>query len=145
MGSQWLKILVLGVVYFFGIKDGIGAEGLSEFFEAVHLNHHVGTSASSLRKLKQKMRDAIEAYGAAQSEHCQPHEGHGICVGGDETFFGLPILVLLELASGYIFTKVECDNRTYHQALHTITKSVHPFNLMGAALLSDTEIKVLGR
>ncbi len=49
-----------------------GAEGLAEFFEAVHLNHHVGTSASSLRKLKQQMRDAIEAYQAAQAEHCQP-------------------------------------------------------------------------
>ncbi len=90
-----------------------GAEGLAEFFEAVHLNHHVGTSASSLRKLKQQMREAIKAYEASQREHCQPHEGQGICVGGDETFFGLPILVLVELASGYIFTEVECDNRSY--------------------------------
>ncbi len=93
-GGQWLKILVLGVVYYFGIKHGIGAESLAEFFEAIHLNHHVGTSVSSLRKLKQEMRE-------------------GICVGGDETFFGLPILVLVELASGYIFTEVECENRTY--------------------------------
>ncbi len=104
---------MLGVVYYFGLKHGIGAEGLAEFFEAVHLNHHVGTSASSLRKLKQQMRNAIEAYEASQSEHCQPRQSHGICVGGDETFFGLPILVLVELASGYIFTEVECDNRTY--------------------------------
>jgi hypothetical protein len=113
VGSQWLKVLVLGVVYYFGIKHGIGAESLSEFFEAVHLNHHVGTSASSLRKLKQKMRDAIEADEAAQSKHCQPHEGQGICVGGEETFFGLPILVMVELASGYIFTEIESENRTY--------------------------------
>jgi hypothetical protein len=76
------------------------------------LNHHVGTSASSLRQLKQKMRDAIDAYAGAQREHCHPHEGQGICVGGDETFFGLPILVMVELASGYIFTEVESENRT---------------------------------
>ena len=56
VGSQWLKVLVWGVVYYFGIKHGIGAESLSEFFKAVHLNYHVGTSASSVRKLKQKMR-----------------------------------------------------------------------------------------
>ncbi len=31
VGSQWLKVLVLGVVYYFGIKHGIGAEGLAEF------------------------------------------------------------------------------------------------------------------
>jgi len=113
VGGQWLKVLVLGVVYYFGIKHGIGAESLAEFFEAIHLSHHVGTSVSSLRKLKQKMREAIEAYEAEQRKHCQPHEGQGICVGGDETFFGLPILVLVELASGYIFTEVECENRTY--------------------------------
>ena len=113
VGSHCLRVLVLGVVYYFGIKHSIGAESLSEFFEAVHLNHHVGTSASSLRQLKQKMRDAIEAYQAGQRDHCQPHEGQGICVGGDETFFGLPILVMVELASGYIFTEVESDNRTY--------------------------------
>lgn len=114
VGSHCLKVFVLGVVYYFGIKHGIGAESLSEFFEAVHLNHHVGTSASSLRKLKQKMRDAIEAYEASQRKYCQPHEGQGICVGGDETFFGLPILVMAELASGYIFTEVESENRTYY-------------------------------
>ena len=113
VGGQWLKVLVLGVVYYFGIKHGIGAESLAEFFEAIHLNHPVGTSVSSLRKLKQSMREAISAYEAEQRKHCQPHEGQGICVGGDETFFGLPILVLVELASGYIFTEVECENRTY--------------------------------
>ena len=47
VGSQWLKVLVLGVVYYFGIKHGIGAESLSQFLEALHLNHHVGSSASS--------------------------------------------------------------------------------------------------
>jgi Sec-independent protein translocase protein TatA len=113
VGSQWLKVLVLGVVYYFGIKHGVGSEGLSEFFKAVHLNHHVGTSASSLRKLKQQMRDAIEAYKAAQEEHCQPREGQGICTSADETFFDLPLLVLLELASGYILTEVKAENRTY--------------------------------
>jgi len=30
----------------------------------------------------------------------------GICVGADETFYGLPILVAIELASGFIFTEV---------------------------------------
>ncbi|UJB71374.1 FlxA-like family protein (plasmid) [Acaryochloris sp. 'Moss Beach'] len=112
-GSQWLRVMVLGVVYYFGIKHGVGAESLSEFFTAIHIDAHVGVSASSLRLLKRKMRDAIIAYDVAQQEHCQPTEGQGICVGGDETFFGLPILVMLELASGFIFTEVERPNRTY--------------------------------
>ncbi len=34
-------------------------------------------------------------------------------MGGDEVFFGLPVLVLAELASGYIFTEVQSEDRSY--------------------------------
>ncbi len=34
-------------------------------------------------------------------------------MGSDETFFGLPILVAVELASGFIFSEAVCENRTY--------------------------------
>ncbi len=113
-GSRWLKLIVLGVVYYFGIKQGVGAERLSEFLQAVRLDQHVGSSASALRTLKQQMQQAIIAYEEAQSSNCQPKAGTGICVGGDETFFGgLPILVMMELASGFILTEVACENRTY--------------------------------
>jgi len=79
----------------------------------MRLERHVGCSATALRSKKQKMREAILAYRRAQEEHCQPSSGQGIGVGGDETFFDLPILVLMELSSGYIFTEVSCSNRTY--------------------------------
>jgi len=52
-------------------------------------------------------------YGSAQAEDCQPTEGQGVWLGADETFFGLPTLVLMELASGFIFTEVETQERTY--------------------------------
>ncbi len=119
-GTQWLKRLVFGLVYTFGIKQGVGAESLSEFIQAMHLNTHVASSASSLRQLKQRVNQAVLNYEAAQSEHCQPAEGQGICVGADETFFGLPVLVLLELASGYIFIETECENRTYQTWLEQV-------------------------
>jgi len=71
-------------------------------------------SASALRTLKQQMKQAIVEYETAQSSDCQPQAGTGICVGGDETFFGgLPILVMVELASGFILTEVACENRRY--------------------------------
>ena len=113
IGSTWLLRLVVGVIYHFGIKHGVGAESLSEFFKAVHLDTHVGSSASALRQLKHRLDEAIVAYEAAQAEQCEPSNKPGICLGGDETFFGLPILVLIELASGFIFTEVECENRCY--------------------------------
>ena len=112
-GSQWLSRLVFGIVYYFGIKQGVGAESLSEFISAVHLDTHVASSASALRQLKQRVNQTVIDYEAAQSEQCEPTEGQGICVGADETFFGLPVLVLIELSSGYIFIEAECENRTY--------------------------------
>ena len=113
-GSAWLKLLVLGIVYYFGIKQGVGSESLSEFFKAVRLDGQVGSSPSALRRLRTTMQERILDYETGQSEHTHPKAGQGICVGGDETFFGgLPILVMMELSSNYILTEVECENRTY--------------------------------
>ena len=112
-GSQWLVRLVFGIVYYFGVKQGVGAESLSEFICAMHLDTHVASSASALRELKQRVSKTVIDYERAQAEQCKPAEGQGICVGADETFFGLPVLVLLELSSGYIFIETECENRTY--------------------------------
>ncbi|MEO1351905.1 MAG: DUF6399 domain-containing protein [Cyanobacteria bacterium J06635_15] len=113
VGYQWLVRLVFGLIYYFGIKQGVGAESLSEFIHAIHLETHVASSASSLRQLKHRVNQTLIDYATAQAEHCQPSAGQGICVGADETFFGLPVLVLLELASGFIFIETECENRTY--------------------------------
>jgi AcrR family transcriptional regulator len=113
VGYQWLVRLVFAIVYYFGIKQGVGAESLSEFIQAIHLETHVASSASALRQLKHRVNQTVIDYAAAQAEQCHPSEGQGICVGGDETFFGLPVLVLLELASGFIFIETECENRTY--------------------------------
>lgn len=113
VGSAWLKRLVLGVVYYFGIKQGVGSKALSEFLQGLHLEQHVGCSPSCLNGLKQSLRDGICAYEASQKEACVLPPGSGICVGGDETFFGLPILVMMELSSGYLLTEVEQPNRSY--------------------------------
>lgn len=112
-GDAWLRLLVFGVVYCFGIKGGIGADSLSAFFHLLHLEERIGCSASALREIETQMRVKIIAYEQAQTEACQSKQPIGICVGADETFFGLPILVAVELASGFIFSEVECENRTY--------------------------------
>jgi hypothetical protein len=36
-GQEWLRLLVFGTIYVFGIKCGIGAETLSEFFYLLQL------------------------------------------------------------------------------------------------------------
>jgi len=112
-GSEWLKLMVLGVVYYFGVKEGIGCERLSEFLESVRLGEHVGISPSAIRGLKTQIKQGIIRYSEAQAEKCQQKELTGICVGGDETFFDLPVLVMMELATGFIFTEAKCENRSY--------------------------------
>jgi hypothetical protein len=114
VGYQWLVRLVIAVVYHFGIKQGVGAESLSAFFKAIQVDTHVGSSPTALRQLKHRVEAAIVDYGSTQTEHCQPIAGQGVWLGGDETCFGLPILVLMELASGFIFTAVETEDRTYN-------------------------------
>lgn len=112
-GAQWLRLLVFGVIYWFGIKGGIGSDSLSSFFHQLRLEQQIGCSASALRELEVQFKEAILAYEQAQSESCHAEQRIGICVGGDETFYGLPILVAIELASGFIFSEAECENRSY--------------------------------
>lgn len=121
IGREWLQRLFVGVIYHFGIKQGVGLESLSRFFKDLHIEHQVGCSASAIGTLKAELEKRIIAYEQTHSGLCQPSAGTaGICVGGDETFFGLPILVLMELSSGYLFTEVQTQNRTYQTWLEQI-------------------------
>ena len=44
VGYGWLVRLVIAVVYHFGIKHSVGAESLSAFSKAIHLERQVGCS-----------------------------------------------------------------------------------------------------
>ena len=58
-GRTWLIRLVIAVLYVFGLKRGVGAETLSEFFMRVRLDQHLGCSPSALRHLMQVLEHAI--------------------------------------------------------------------------------------
>lgn len=136
-GSAWLKRLVCGTIFFFGIKHGIGVGEISEFFRRLRLEAHMGCSPSALATLKRQAKATIVAYGDAQSEHCQPKEGQGIILGSDEVFFGLPILVLMELASGYIFTETQAQGRTYEEWEQATPSLSEPSGWVCHGMVSD--------
>src|SRR6187200_3560475 len=48
-GRTWLIRLVVATLLVFGLKRGVGAETLSEFFGHLRLEAHVGCSPSALR------------------------------------------------------------------------------------------------
>lgn len=113
-GQQWLRLLVWAVIYVFGIKQGIGNETLSEFFHLLRLERHIGVSPTALQRLRVQMEQQILTYRDEQQQQLQQTNTKvEICAGADETFFEQAVLVLLDLASGYIFVESPASDRGY--------------------------------
>ncbi len=58
-GRTWLIRLVVATLFVFGLKRGVGAETLSEFFGRLHLETHVGCSPSALRNVMHTLERII--------------------------------------------------------------------------------------
>lgn len=114
-GEEWLKRLVVSAIYVFGLKRGVGAESLCEFFQKLHLEHHVGVSVSSLRKIQRKLEEEILSYQKEQHQTLsQKREtGSALCVAMDETWFEQTVLVMMDLSSGYLLVEEMADNHGY--------------------------------
>jgi hypothetical protein len=113
-GYEWLRVLVFAVVFVFGIKGGVGAERLSEFFHRVRLDRHVASSPTALRTLQGHLEEAIVAYPTAhETELRQTGRGVEICAGADERFFDQVILVMMDLVSGYSVLEAPAEDRCY--------------------------------
>lgn len=114
-GIAWLKRLFFAVILVFGIQAGVGSETISLFFNVILLTTYIATSPSCIRNVKQTMRNKIDDYGEEQMDEvlkrCGDKELH---LGGDETFFGNTLfLVLMELKSGFIFKEELTEDRKY--------------------------------
>src|SRR5687768_5768081 len=58
-GRGWLLRLVVATLFIFGLKRGVGAETISEFFGRLRLEAHVGCSPSALRGVMHALEQAI--------------------------------------------------------------------------------------
>lgn len=114
-GDDWLKRLVIAAIYIFGIKRGVGAESLSEFFYTLRIHRHVGISVSSLRKIQKHLEEKILTYQTEQHErlHQACQSLPPICVGVDETWFDQTVLVMMELSSGYLLVEDKVKDHRY--------------------------------
>ncbi len=136
-GEAWLRLLVYGTIFHFGIRSGVGAEMISEFFKLLHLDKHIGVSPSSIKKMRKKIEEIIIEF---QEIHrtCDLSEKSLKIVGGvDETFFKEMILVLMDLSSGYIFFEDVSENRTYKTWFEKTKDAVQNFNLDIQYFVSD--------
>ena len=137
-GSQWLRVLVLAVMFVFGMKSGVGVERISEFLHRVRLERYVAASPTALRSLCAQMETVIMAYPAEQEQRRGQAECRvKIIAGADETFFDQVILVMMDLVSGYIVLEEAADNRTYGTWQERVQAAVTTVGLELRYVVSD--------
>jgi hypothetical protein len=102
-GRAWLIRLVVATLFVFGLKRGVGAETLSEFFSRLRLDGHVGCSPSTLRSLMHTLeRLILETTAAWEQEGIAHGEIRPVIGAVDETFLQRMMLVFMDLATGYL-------------------------------------------
>jgi hypothetical protein len=135
VGRKWLVLLVCGVVYFFGIRGGVGMPTMAEFFLAIRLTDHVGTSRRSLARITALIEDLILQYEQTHASAQAP--GIAIIAGADETFFDQVVLILMDLESGFILVEEAADDRTFLTWQDRVHRAVMQLGLRIRCLVSD--------
>jgi Family of unknown function (DUF6399)/IclR helix-turn-helix domain len=114
-GRTWLLRLVVATLFVFGLKRGVGAETLSEFFGRLHLEAHVGCSPSALRSVMHTLeRLILESATAWEKEGVAHGEIRPVIGAVDETFLQQMMLVFMDLATGYVLMEEVAADRSYH-------------------------------
>jgi hypothetical protein len=112
-GEAWLRRMVLGVLFIFGIQHAVGADSLSDFFKLIRINTHMGVSATAMLGLLDRM-ESLLIYFQDFCEKSLPPGTRKTVLAMDETFFGsLLILVLMDLSSGYLLMESIEDDRSF--------------------------------
>ena len=112
-GEAWLKLLMVAVLYSFGMECHVGADKLSRFFKLIRIDTHVGVSPSALRQQLSHMESLLPLF-QQQCEKDAPAQPRSAVVAMDETFFGdFMILVLMDLSSGYLLLEDISQDRRF--------------------------------
>jgi hypothetical protein len=97
-GRAWLIRLVVATLFGFGLKRGVGAETLSEFFSRLRLEAQVGCSPSALRCVMHTLeRLLLETATAWEKEGIAHGEIRPVIGAVDETFLQRMMLVCMDL------------------------------------------------
>jgi len=113
-GRAWLIRLVVATLLVFGLKRGVGAETLSEFFSRLRLEAHVGCSPSALRTVMHLLERLLLDTAAAWEKDGIAHGEIRPVIGAvDETFLQRMILVFMDLATGYLLMEEVATDRSF--------------------------------
>ena len=113
-GRAWLIRLVVATLFVFGLKRGVGAETLSEFFSRLRLAAHVGCSPSALRTVMHLLERLLLDTAAAWEQEGIAHGEIRPVIGAvDETFLQRMMLVFMDLATGYLLMEAVATDRSF--------------------------------
>jgi hypothetical protein len=113
-GRAWLIRLVVATLLVFGLKRGVGAETLSEFFGRLRLEAHVGCSPSALRSVIHTLeRLLLDTAAAWEKEGIAHGEIRPVIGAVDETFLQRLMLVFMDLATGYVLMEDVAADRSF--------------------------------
>lgn len=137
-GAEWLKRLVNATLLIFCLKGGMGCETVAEFFHLLRLEQHVGGSVASLRKIRSQLETHIIDYGQEQLKTMPAGERPlEICASADETFFDQAVLVLLDLASGFIVVETFSEDHRYETWQQQAQQALSQLGLQVRYCVSD--------
>lgn len=137
-GRAWLIRLVVATLFIFGLKRGVGAETLSEFFSRLHLEAQVGCSPSALRTMMSTLERFILEIAAAWEKEGIDHGDIRPVIGAvDETFLQRMILVFMDLATGYVLMEEVAADRSYATWYDRVNARLTTFGTEVLYLVSD--------
>jgi Family of unknown function (DUF6399)/IclR helix-turn-helix domain len=137
-GRTWLIRLIVATLFVFGLKRGVGAETLSEFFGRLHLEGHVGCSPSALRSVMYTLeRIILETAAAWEKEGVAHGEIRPVIGAVDETFLQRMMLVFMDLASGYVLMEEVAADRSYATWYSGVNGRLKTFGTEVLYLVSD--------
>ena len=136
-GQKYQHRLVIATILIFGVMCGVGAGKIRFFFKLIRIFTHVGISESSIRKISNEIEKKIIEFQKQHEGSVNFEKPLEVIVGADETFFDKIILVLMELASGYIFIEEEASDRTYATWMEKVQNVINKIGLRIKYVVSD--------
>ena len=137
-GRAWLIRLVVATLFVFGLKRGVGAETLSEFFSRLRLEAHVGCSPSALRSVMHTLeRLLLETAAAWEKEGIAHGEIRPVIGAVDETFLQRMMLVFMDLATGYLLMEEVAADRSYDTWFDRANERLTTFGTEVLYMVSD--------
>ena len=129
--------MVFAALYQFGLKSGVGAETLSQFFKTIRIDKHVGVSSTVLREQITNMEILLPQF-QAECEKSITKQTRKIVAGLDETFFGeFMILVLMDLHSGYLVLEEITEDRCFDTWYAKTTPRLESLGIEVSHAISD--------